>query len=798
MISRKMILAIGVGLLLALSSFTVSIGQSNIETVFDTNFTYNYEKSFSNSKEYTFTPPDVINYVDNNITSTDAGTITYANTDEIALTNSLYDISVTATSIYVVNDHDGTLQGAGEIFIEGSVNGNPIRFPSVGNELSLNDGESATISELLFSGTSAGILIIYEVRESDAELDDSLGFIYQNIKNPVAGSFEYYTDIGDAAITFQIDVTPLTTAITAQDLLDGYKPYLFVDDETGSTEMPDGVHGRVIGGNDAGIDALVLQYFYYWNEEYSPDGGTFTFKLHDNDFEGLMIFLDKTDISTPYRIVFNGYQYTELPGFPSENLVIFEAGATEEKLQFSNIIGDDLSLLLGATANQSANYYPLSAMENWGYDLLFSKDVRIGSSLGLATFELTVDTSYHTFDLGPGGTEYGYNYIIEELSSTVIREWYKIMDETFLNGTHEWSYFGIDVPVTGPFTFDVTQVFDAPYIISGYSNVVADVGRLTIAQNSGLKIDHSFNLWGELSFPGKMKISHPKGIIPGGTASVELTLENSDQMLLTIGYNYSSLIDFSYWFLQTNSSYDVDGEMIIDVDTAGITPQISKLGLAEYSVEDISIVGDYLTLDSLVISPKFIGNILSGEISINLWAILETAIETALPQSRPVFTILNFLIDSMLVTAAFSLDTYVEGTIDSETTGVSTSITDLTFTEESMTIPVDIDFTGIPSSTSVDIIISKLDYKMDFTTDWYFGIYFAKPFSYLIGGLIWQIGTFPALTAELLQSNGGSFTINVFEELADTSDDTEALPVDLLFLITLIPITIIHKKRRVI
>ena len=181
-----------------------------------------------------------------------------------------------------------------------------------------------------------------------------------------------------------------------------------------------------------------------------------------------MIFLDKSDISTPYRIVFNGYQYTELPGFPNENLVIFEKGVTEEKLQFSNIIGDDLSLLLGATANQSANYYPLSAMENWGYDLLFSKDVRIGSSLGLTTFELTVDTSYHTFDFGPGGAEYGFNYLIEELSSTQIRDWYKIMDETFINGTHEWSYFGIDVPVTGPFTFDVTQVFNAPFIISGY------------------------------------------------------------------------------------------------------------------------------------------------------------------------------------------------------------------------------------------------------------------------------------------------------------------------------------------
>ena len=98
--------------------------------------------------------------------------------------------------------------------------------------------------------------------------------------------------------------------------------------------MPDSVFARVIGGDDAGTDALVLQYFYYWDSEYSPDGGAFTFKLHDNDFEGLMIFLDKTDISKPYRVVFNGYQYTDLPGFPNENLVIYEEGAVEEEVMF--------------------------------------------------------------------------------------------------------------------------------------------------------------------------------------------------------------------------------------------------------------------------------------------------------------------------------------------------------------------------------------------------------------------------------------------------------------------------------
>lgn len=763
--------------------------QSNIETEFDTKFTYGFEKSFSNYTEHTITPPEVIDYVDTNISSVDAGTITYANTDEISLVNTLYEIDVTATVIYVENDHDGTLLGAGEIFIEGSVNGNPIRYPSVGNEISLNDGESAEISELLFSGTSTAILINYEVRESDTDLDDSLGFIYQHITNPTNGSFEYYTDLGDAAITFRIDVITLPTAITAQNLLDGYKPYLFVDDETDSTEMPDSVFGRVIGGEDAGTDALVLQYFYYWNAEYSPDGGAYTFKLHDNDFECLMIFLDKSDISTPYRVVFNGYQYTNLPGFPNENIVIFEEGATEEEVFFTNNINDDLSVFLGASTNQSANYYPMSALENWEYDLFSSKDVRIGSSLGLATFELTVDTSYHTFDLGSGGAEYGYNYVVEELSSTQILDWYKIMDETFENGTHSWSYFGIDVPVTGPFTFDVTQVFNAPYIISGYSHVVADAGKLMLAQNSGLKLDQSFVLWGELSFPGKMKISHPASVAPGGTATAELTLVKSDLMVLTIGYNYTISIDFAYWFLQTNTTYSVDGMMIFDMDTGKLTPVVSKLGLSEYTAKDISLASDYLTLDSLTISPKLIGNLLHGQVTIDLWAILEDAMITATPRAKRIFRILDFLIFAMVKTVLFSLDTYVEGTISTESNSATTSISNLKFTEDSMTIPVELDFTGVPSDTSVEFLISELNYIISFTADWYFVILFNIPFIPLLIGLIWYMGTNPSLSAELLYSNGGSFTINV-------EDSTSALPFESLFLFALVPIAVINKKRK--
>jgi hypothetical protein len=260
-------------------------------------------------------------------------------------------------------------------------------------------------------------------------------------------------------------------------------------------------------------------------------------------------------------------------------------------------------------------------------------------------------------------------------------------------------------------------------------------------------------------------------------------------MVLRIGFNYTAKIDFAYWFLQTNTTYSVDGEMVFDMDTGKLTPVISKLGLSEYRTKNIALGGDYLTLDTLTITPKLFGNLLKGQISIDLWGILRDAMILATPLARLIFLILDFLIYAMFKTVVFSLDTYVEGTISPDSSGASTSISVLTFTEDSMTIPVELDFTGVPSETTVEFIISELNYVISFTADWYFVILFHIPFVPLLIGLVWYLGTNPSLSADLLYSNGGSFTI-------DVEDDTNELPFESLFLLALIPIAIINKKRK--
>ena len=154
-----------------------------------------------------------------------------------------------------------------------------------------------------------------------------------------------------------------------------------------------------------------------------------------------------------------------------------------------------------------------------------------------------------------------------------------------------------------------------------------------------------------------------------------------------------------------------------------------------------------------------------------------------------IFLILDFLIYGMFKTAVFSLDTYVEGNISTDSNSASTSISDLVFTEDSMTIPVDLDFTGVPSETTVEFIISELNYVISFTASWYFVILFKIPFVPLLIGLIWYLGTNPSLSSDLLYSNGGSFSI-------DVGDNTSELSFEVLSLFALVPIAAINNKRK--
>ncbi|OLS27444.1 MAG: hypothetical protein HeimC2_11070, partial [Candidatus Heimdallarchaeota archaeon LC_2] len=353
--------------LLIVSSGSVSAQVNETETqTIDINFGKSTEKEFSIETSVKPTLPDIGGYSTTNLTNFPVtGSIVYNHTDVVSEINEpFYLIKVTLLSILVINDHDTI--GAGDIFIEGGVNGNKTRYPDVGSEWQWNNNDNFTINLLLLETKARMINITLEVRDSDpGSPDDPLGKVSYSQLNPINETLDLLTDIGDARIYFNITALEVGNTITAGELLDGYKPFLYIDDETDATEMPDSVVGRVISGNDGGTSALVLQYYFYWATENSPDGGLYTFELHQNDFEVLLIYLDTANLDQPYRVVFNNWQYSNLGEFPAENTLILEKNAATSSQTYVNDISDDLQVLLGATTETSANTIGYDSVHTW-------------------------------------------------------------------------------------------------------------------------------------------------------------------------------------------------------------------------------------------------------------------------------------------------------------------------------------------------------------------------------------------------------------------------------------------------
>ncbi len=63
------------------------------------------------------------------------------------------------------------------------------------------------------------------------------------------------------------------------------------------------------------------------------------------------------------------------------------------------------------------------------------------------------------------------------------------------------AFFGIDVPNVAPFTFDVKQVFNAPYVIKGFDTLKkASLDQLNRAKNSMLNITQLLEIKVKLQF----------------------------------------------------------------------------------------------------------------------------------------------------------------------------------------------------------------------------------------------------------------------------------------------------------
>ncbi len=722
--------------------------------------------------------PSIGDYVNTNLSSfSPDNSNVYVGQDIVSeVSGTFFRVKVKIVAVYVVNDHDGFGLGAGEIFVEGTANGNYTRNPSVGNELALNDGENGTLNIFVLDTLAQQVNVTFEVRDRDtADADDSLGFATLFLTTPTNGTFDLVTDIGDAHLYLTIEALLSQNALSATQLLEGYRPYLFVDDETDKTEMPTLVVGRVISGTDSGSTALLLQYYFYWDTENSPDGGTYSFELHKNDYEALYIYIRPTSITSPYRIVFNDWQYTDVTDFPAQQLLILDGSATTttENAYLTNI-SSELQPLLGVATNQTAKTMSLSSIADWEYDSLLNLRTNAWrtSLLGYQTIDLTIDTSYHTFDLGPGGTPYGYNYSVQELNSSLLTSWYGEITQTFANGTHVWSYFGIDIPVVAPFTIDVLQVFNAPYIISGYHNVVEKAGALTLAKNSGLNITQSMGFNIGFRFVGDIVIEQQQAVVPGENTILNVSLDmDPNDFFVNLGFNYTINASLAYWFAQSEFFFNTSFNFPIQIPLGTIGAFLDALGFGSYEKNDVSIIDKYFDLTYLMIKPSFIGTLVNASLELQIWDLVRDLLLVYYPPSEPVLRAINFFIDTITLSINPIIEGVVRASVTSSTPGVSLNASKLTFTQDTKFNIIEVSLDSSFSAPSLTLNFENITYDLDFSTDWSLSVNFRFPLKILISGVTWDIGTFPTYSASIFESPSGAVTLPVGSPSSSIVDD---------------------------
>jgi len=810
-VMRKLWLLVIIATLMV-SSFSAAkpLHLAQTDSTIDVNFGGSTTQNYSNTTSIKPSLPDIGTYVDNNVSDFSVnGASTYTGADIITgISNTFYTLNISLITIDVINDHDTI--GDGNIFIEGTANGNKTRYPASGNEWSIASGATLDTNVGLVFTTAYQYNITFEVRDADSgQPDDSLGFV--TAAGTISNTTQVLTtDLGDAILTFNFTAYE-KTSITAQEVLDGSRPYLNIDDETSQTELPNDLLGRIIIGPDGGHQAMVLQYFFYWNYEYSPDGGVYSFELKKNDFEAFYIYYDLNDFSDPYRIVFNNYIYSDVPGFPNQNLLILEDGATDTTLNFTTTMQSDLQLLLGVTTQQEARYLPMSALNNWEYNSLLNqkKNVRTSSLLGSTTVELTVDTSYHTFDLGPGGNEYGFNYnTTSSLNDTRIKSLYSIIEDTFNNGTRNWSYFGIDIPEVGPFTFDVTQVFSAPHVITGYSTVSKDTAAVERARNSYLNVTQSLDVTIGYNFPSKLDVHYPDEMSTGSSAVASLTYTPSDKLQISVGFDYHLDANMSFWLVQASISQDFNHTFTFDIDSATVSSLAQILNLNGFELDDQNLF-TFLDLTGLTINPKLFGTMIEGSLVLDLWGVIDSLIRPSYPLAVPVLDAIDYLIDDFSLNLDFAVAGVVSVPVSTSDSAVTLNTSEIVFTEDKLTQYVEIT-TSDQISADFNLVIGDISYGLNFSVDWNISFAFDTPLSQFVGDLGWDIGVFPNYTSNLISSPGATVSVslaglptttgstttsNPNPNNSPTDNGTTPVPIFMIG-ISIISIAVISRRRR--
>ncbi|MBD3192784.1 MAG: hypothetical protein GF308_19245 [Candidatus Heimdallarchaeota archaeon] len=617
------------------------------------NFTRTFNRTLGNSWELA-SELDLPSHVESIDSFVGEGISAFVGDQEVtSIDESVHRLSVQLDSLTIYDDHDTLLEGegeSGEIFCEIFANG--FRLKTAEYEANDETNPEITLNLPIFNDSWCFYLnITIAIFDKDTfSGPDSLGTFNYYTANPTTGQVSEETDLGDAEVHLSLELLEGPKPVTADQLAEGSFPY-FPNDEPDNPAATNGIYSRVLVGFDStqNKEVVCIQYIFYWAQEK-----IFGQTLHEDDYEELLIFLDPDNLQTPYRYVF------ENAGIFSQQFAILEYTPASNTTDIIAPITPELTPFLGYTTNLSYAIVNLNSETD---------KLRL-APIGISTLNLQVKNSFHHFETTTyDGFEEALpeRYDLQPLNNSLLRFWFQKFEEALEEGVFWIDPLNMNTPIITPFTIDVMNPFQKPYIVTGYPNVVEDTDAFeTALDNKQMTVNSSIT--GEVTFSVKARytITTPPAVFPGDVFQAQVRVEMiEDETAIALGYQLAIDGSIKLLFLNKCFTSQYGGLTLTKLPTSQTTNNFSLCGLDDFLRDDLEITNEDFFSTDYVPGSTIVGDIQGMNVSLHLWDMLKTVLPMELPQASVPVNLLDHFIELFDLQVATSFDGYLQNSISS-------------------------------------------------------------------------------------------------------------------------------------
>ncbi len=341
------------------------------------------------------------------------------------------------------------------------------------------------------------------------------------------------------------------------------------------------------------------------------------------------------------------------------------------------------------------------------------------------------------------------------MTDDIIRALYSTLDLSFNGGILE-TY---QTPVYAPFSFDLSQPFEVPYIINNFPTLLTDAAEFNGAKERNIfNLEFEKNIQVSIGIPYAIAMDFPKTLTPGTPSdlSVDLVLD-TDEAIVSLDYLVHLFGNLSLWFFG-EQEIDMLMQNTITLDFGANT---LKFGDYELNFQD-SYTLELDMFDFIEIvhtgSLNFVGNLIDAEITIKIDEILKHFFPELGWVVDIFFDEINIVIKSDL-TGSIDFNLVVDDDeYDVDVSNSSSQIISVTVTPRSTRNSDDV----------MSIILNDFTYTMEFDVDWVLEIIYSPLLGFFTEELTWdwEIGKWPSFDLFSFQSDS-EFTLMTYKATAE-------------------------------